>query len=58
MNIIKHDLEVRNSRVKRGEIVEEQGGRHTISVCSCGVPGCVYISYTPRRDLFTSRLSP
>ena len=28
--IIKHDEEVYNSKVKRGEIVEKEGGRHII----------------------------
>lgn len=44
MNMIKHDEEVYNSRVKRGEIVEKEGGRHHIHVCGCGVEGCAFHS--------------
>ena len=44
MNMIKHDEEVYNSRVKRGEIVEKEGGRHHTVVCGCGAEGCTFHS--------------
>lgn len=50
MNIIKHYEEVYNSRVKRGEIVEQQGGRHEIVVCGCGAPGCAFHSHIPHKE--------
>lgn len=38
MSIIKHDIAVRNSQIKRGEI--ERGGHEDIRICGCGAPGC------------------
>lgn len=38
MAILKHDIAVKNSKIKRGEI---QRSNHTsIQVCSCGATGC------------------
>lgn len=45
--IIKHDEEVYNSKVKRGEIVEKEGGRHNIHVCGCGAEGCAFHAQAP-----------
>lgn len=42
MNMLRHDEEVYNAKVKRGEIVEKKGGRHMIHVCGCGAPGCAF----------------
>ena len=50
MAIIKHDEEVRNSRVNRGEIVEPEGGRHTIVVRGCGAEGCTFHSHIPHKE--------
>jgi hypothetical protein len=47
MNMIKHDEEVYNSRVKRGEIEEKEGGRHSIHVCGCGATGCAFHAQAP-----------
>lgn len=47
MNMIKHDEEVYNSRVSRGDIKEMQGGKHFTVVCGCGVEGCVFHAQAP-----------
>lgn len=39
MAIVKHDIEVRNSQIKRGEVVPKSEN-HYISVCGCGATGC------------------
>lgn len=44
MNMLRHEEEVYNSRVKRGLITEKKGGRHMIVVCGCGVEGCAFHS--------------
>ncbi len=38
MSIIKHDIAVKNSEIKRGE--REDKPNNYISVCGCGVTGC------------------
>lgn len=47
MNMVKHDEEVRQSRINRGEIEEKEGGRHNIVVCGCGAEGCTFHSHAP-----------
>lgn len=47
MNMVKHDEEVRQSRLNRGEFEEKEGGRHNIVVCGCGVEGCTFHSQAP-----------
>ena len=44
MNMLRHNEEVYQSRVNRGEIVEKEGGRHRTVVCGCGVEGCAFHS--------------
>lgn len=39
MSIIKHDAAIRNSQIKRGEIVPNSNN-HYIEVCGCGAVGC------------------
>lgn len=51
MNMIRHTEEVYNSRVKRGMITEERGGRHAIVVCGCGVKGCAFHSHISHNPL-------
>jgi hypothetical protein len=38
MSIIKHDIAVKNSEIKRGE--REKCAETGIYMCSCGAPGC------------------
>ena len=38
MSIVKHDISVKNSEIKRGE--RDQAAHTTIYMCSCGAPGC------------------
>ncbi len=38
MAIIKHDVAVKNSEIKRGE--KERKGNEIIYICGCGVEGC------------------
>jgi hypothetical protein len=38
MAILKHDIAVRNSEVKRGEA--KNGANQIIYLCNCGAPGC------------------
>lgn len=39
MSEVKRDTAIRNSKIKRGEIVPK-GNNNYISVCTCGAPGC------------------
>jgi len=41
--ILKHDIAVRNSKVKRGEV--GGGANQLIYLCNCGAPGC-FIQYS------------
>lgn len=50
MNMIRHDEEIYNSRVNRGEITEDKGGRHNIVVCGCGAEGCAFHSHADEVD--------
>jgi hypothetical protein len=40
LSAARHDQEVWNSLVKRGEIDESQFARYHYQVCGCGVEGC------------------
>lgn len=45
----RHEEEVYNSMLKRGEIKEaEKIGRTQLVVCGCGAEGCIFISTVPR----------
>lgn len=44
MAIVKHDVAVRNSRIKRGDITTTNN--HQIYECGCGAEGCfIHSSY-------------
>lgn len=47
MSIIKHDIAVKNSEIKRGE--REKSAVSGILICSCGSPGCA-IHYDKSND--------
>jgi hypothetical protein len=38
MSVIKHDIAVKNSQIKRGE--RERRAESGISICGCGTVGC------------------
>ena len=46
MSIIKHDIAVKNSEIKRGD--RERYAETGIYMCSCGSPGCA-IHYDVRK---------
>lgn len=41
---VRKAQDIRNARIKRGEIDTSDVIREVVSVCSCGVSGCVAIS--------------
>lgn len=43
MSILKHDIAINNSKIKRGERVDS--GKMTIRECGCGVEGCFLIHH-------------
>lgn len=50
MNIIKHDIEIRNARIKRGEIVPKTAREYHV-ICGCGAVGCNFVVSMSKEDL-------